>query len=166
MGSSTSDLEALRLAVELHADQGRKTAEGEPDGPSYIGHILGVAAAVIDSGGNADQTIAALLHDAVEDTLLTVNDIRVMFGDRVASIVDACTDAYGMPKPPWGQRKDAYVEHLRTTGDVDVLLVTAADKLRNARAMLRDHAVIGDSLWAVSTPTPTTAGTTARWRAS
>jgi len=140
-------LEALRLAVELHGGEPRKSRPGDPPGPPYIGHILGVAASVIDSGGSRDQAIAGLLHDAVEDSATTIGDIRVMFGEEVASIVDVCTDAPEVPKPPWRERKEAYVERLRSTGVVDAMLVTAADKLHNARSMIRDHAAIGDSLW-------------------
>lgn len=138
--------EALLLAFELHADQRRKTRDGDPPGPSYLGHVLGVAASVIDSGGTREQAIAGLLHDAVEDTDTTVDDIRERFGDAVASIVEACTDAETQPKPPWRERKERYVEHLHVA-DPAALLVTAADKLNNARTMIRDHAVHGDDLW-------------------
>ena len=141
-----SFVEAVRLAVELHGAQNRKAADGDPPGPSYVGHILGVAAAVIDSGGSRDQAIGGLLHDAVEDSATTVTDLRILFGEEVSSIVDACTDAYEIPKPPWRERKERYVEHLKMA-DPDALLVTAADKLNNARAMIRDHTAIGNALW-------------------
>jgi len=137
---------ALSLAAELHGAQQRKTTLGHPPGPSYLGHVLGVAATVIDAGGTRVQVIAALLHDAVEDTDTTVDDIRMRFGDEVASIVAACTDSETSPKPPWRERKERYVEHL-ATADPAALLVTAADKLNNARTMLRDHAAVGDELW-------------------
>ncbi|MFP5333649.1 MAG: HD domain-containing protein [Acidimicrobiia bacterium] len=143
--------EAIDFAWELHAGQPRKTQEGEPPGPSYLGHVLGVMATVIDSGGTTAQAIAAVLHDAVEDTEVTVDEIRARFGDEVASIVQACSDSETQPKPPWRERKERYVEHLETAEHAAVL-VTAADKLNNARAMLRDHAAVGDALWARFNP--------------
>ena len=139
-------LDAIKFAWELHAAQRRKTSDKDLPGPSYIGHVFGVMASVVDSGGSAVQAIGALLHDAVEDTDMTVDDIRARFGDDVASIVAACTDAETDPKPPWRERKERYVAHLETA-DPDALLVTAADKLNNARAMIRDQAVLGDALW-------------------
>ncbi len=139
-------LDAINFAWELHAAQRRKTGDNDLPGPSYIGHVFGVMASVIDSGGTMVQAIAGVLHDAVEDTNTTVDDIAARFGDEVASIVAACTDAETTPKPPWRERKERYVEHLETA-DPAALLVTAADKLNNARAMIRDHAVLGDALW-------------------
>lgn len=142
---------AIDFAWELHAGQRRKTKKGEPPGPSYLGHVLGVMATVIGSGGTTVQAIAAVLHDAVEDTDVTVEEIRDRFGDEVASIVRACSDSETQPKPPWRERKERYVEHLETA-EPAALLVTAADKLNNARAMLRDHAAVGDELWARFNP--------------
>ena len=139
-------LEAMSFAWELHAGQRRKTRDADPPGPSYLGHVLGVMATVIDAGGTVTQAIAAVLHDAVEDTETSVGDLRARFGDEVASIVDACTDAHEQPKPDWRVRKERYVAHLETA-DPAALLVTAADKLNNARAMIRDHATVGDELW-------------------
>lgn len=139
-------LEAMTWAWELHAEQRRKSKAAEPPGPSYLGHVAGVMATVVDAGGTVVQAIAAVLHDVVEDTERSIEDVRARFGDEVASIVDACTDAHEIPKPPWRERKERYVEHLETA-DSAALLVTAADKLNNARAMVRDHAAIGDELW-------------------
>jgi len=90
---------------------------------------------------------AALLHDAVEDhgreQLVT---IRAQFGDAVADIVAGCTDTDVTPKPPWRARKEAYVRHLEEAPP-SVRLVSASDKLHNARAILRDYRAIGDALW-------------------
>ncbi len=95
-------LDAVELTIELHSDQARKTAADEPDGPSYLGHLLGVAALVIDAGGSEDEAIAALLHDAVEDQGggPTLERIRSGFGAEVARIVEECSDSFGDPKPP------------------------------------------------------------------
>jgi (p)ppGpp synthase/HD superfamily hydrolase len=134
---------ALQLAAELHRSQLRKGS-----GVPYLGHLLGVAAVVIDAGGSEDQAIAGVLHDAVEDQggESTLAVIRERFGDHVAEIVAACSDTDVIPKPPWRTRKEAYLEHLESA-TTDVLLVSAADKLYNARAILADYRQVGDELW-------------------
>ncbi|MGO9270236.1 MAG: HD domain-containing protein [Terriglobia bacterium] len=134
---------ALLYASELHAAQRRKGSD-----IPYLGHLLGVASIVLDYGGNEDEAIAALLHDAIEDQGgdATRQEIRRRFGDQVTEIVDGCTDADQVPKPPWGPRKRAYVARLRHEPK-SVLMVSAADKLHNARAVLADYRVMGDSLW-------------------
>lgn len=128
--------EAVKLASEVHATQIRKGS-----GIPYISHPLSVAATVIEFGGDQDQAIAALLHDTLEDGGPEyAAPIRSMFGERVFKMVEACTD--GVPdetgiKPPWEVRKTAYLEHLAHADD-DSLLVSACDKLVNARAILDD----------------------------
>jgi (p)ppGpp synthase/HD superfamily hydrolase len=99
-------------------------------------------------GADEDQAIAALLHDAVEDQggPPTLARIRAEFGDRVASMVAALSDSDREPKPPWRERKERYLAHL-TEAPADVLLVSACDKLYNARAVVEDHAVVGTQLW-------------------
>jgi (p)ppGpp synthase/HD superfamily hydrolase len=106
---------------------------------------------VLESGGDEDQAIAALLHDAVEDQggLPTLVTIRHMFGDRVAAIILSCSDSTTSnpnEKLPWRERKDKYLEHMRTASQ-DALLVSAADKLHNARAILSDYRELGEQLW-------------------
>ncbi len=114
----------------------------------YIAHLLGVAAIVLEHGGDEDETIAALLHDAIEDQggATTREEVRRRFGDRVTAIVDGCTDTDVTPKPPWRARKEAYIAHVRTA-DASVRLVSAADKLFNARSLARDYRQLGESLW-------------------
>jgi len=114
----------------------------------YVGHLLTVAGLVINDGGSEAQAIAALLHDAVEDQggPPTLDEIRANFGEDVARIVDECSDTDEKPKPPWLDRKRKYIEHLAEVGD-DTLLVLVADKLDNARSMLRDYHSHGPSLW-------------------
>lgn len=135
--------EALVLANRLHARQVRKSTS-----IPYVGHLLGVASLVIEDGGSDDEVIAALLHDAVEDQggAETLATIRQRFGDRVADIVDACSDTDVEPKPPWRERKLEYIDHLRDAPQ-EVLRVSAADKLHNARAILADHRRIGDGVF-------------------
>ena len=126
--------DALRYAAHLHARQKRKGTS-----IPYVAHLLSVTSLVLENGGDEDQAIAALLHDAVEDQggLPTLREIRRLFGERVARIVDGCTDAYVHPKPPWRKRKEDYLAHLRHA-EADVRLVSLADKLHNARSILRD----------------------------
>ena len=135
--------EALVFAARLHAAQKRKGTQ-----IPYVAHLLSVAAIVLEDGGSEDEAIAALLHDAVEDQggRATRNLIRENFGERVAEIVDGCTDAEGFPKPSWQKRKERYVAHIREAA-AEVRRVSAADKLHNARAILADYRVVGEALW-------------------
>lgn len=137
--SSTTPLtprfeEALVFATQLHARQLRKG-----NGVPYIAHLLSVTGLVLEAGGDEDEAIAALLHDAVEDQggLETLTEIRRRFGDRVAEIVDGCSDTYTIPKPLWRKRKETYIAHLREATP-EVRRVSLADKLHNARSILRD----------------------------
>lgn len=134
---------ALVYATQLHANQVRKGS-----GVPYIAHLLGVASITLEYGANEDEAIAALLHDAVEDQggAATREEIRRRFGDKVTEIVDGCTDADAIPKPPWRKRKEAYIAHIPTASP-SVLLVSVADKLYNARSILKDYRVLGESLW-------------------
>ena len=137
---------ALVYAVERHRHQSRNGTE-----IPYVSHLLQVSGIVLEAGGDEDQAIAGLLHDAIEDAPAGEADtvrreILERFGERVLALVEACTDADTQPKPPWGERKCAYLEHLKTV-EHDALLVSAADKLHNARAILRDYRAVGDALW-------------------
>lgn len=135
--------EALIWAAELHALQTRKGSA-----TPYVGHLLAVASTVIEHGGDEDQVIAALLHDAIEDQGGddTRREIRARFGDRVVGMVDACTDTDETPKPPWRERKERYIAHLKTMPD-DAMLISLADKYHNASAILRDFQLVGEELW-------------------
>jgi (p)ppGpp synthase/HD superfamily hydrolase len=126
--------EALIYATRAHANQTRKKT-----GMPYIAHILGVTAITLEYGANETEAIGALLHDAVEDCggAERLRDIREKFGDDVAAIVDGCTDTDQTPKPPWLERKRAYLEHLEHSNS-SIRLVSAADKLHNTRAMLAE----------------------------
>ncbi|MGD9723279.1 MAG: HD domain-containing protein [Pirellulales bacterium] len=135
--------EALEYAAVLHAAQVRK---GTP--APYLAHLLAVAAIALEFGADEDEAIAALLHDAVEDQggAATRAEIERRFGSRVAGIVDGCTDADTIPKPPWRNRKERYLAHL-ATADASVHLVSAADKLHNVRSILQDYRMFGEALW-------------------
>src|SRR5579872_1354566 len=121
--------EALLFATRKHAGQTRN-ATSVP----YIAHLLSVAGLVLEAGGDEDLAIAALLHDVVEDCggAPMLEEVRSRFGERVAHVVEGCTDTDLDPKPPWRQRKEDYLKHLQMA-DADVRLVSAADKLHNAR---------------------------------
>jgi (p)ppGpp synthase/HD superfamily hydrolase len=135
---------ALLFAAREHAAQERKGS-----GTPYVAHLLGVCAIVLEHEGDEDEAISALLHDAIEDQggAGMRERIRREFGDRVTAIVDGCTDAEVVPKPPWRARKEAYLAHL-PAGEASVHLVSAADKLYNARAILADYRRVGEALWA------------------
>jgi (p)ppGpp synthase/HD superfamily hydrolase len=136
-------IQALGYAARLHAHQVRKRTERP-----YIGHLLSVTSIVIEYGGDEEMAIAALLHDAVEDQggVPRLREIRKKFGKRVAHIVDGCTDSYVEPKPPWMERKRAYVERVARES-AEVRLVSAADKLSNVRETTHDLRVYGDAVF-------------------
>lgn len=137
--------QALALAVEAHHGQKRKGTQ-----IPYVAHPMGVASIALDHGADEDQAIAALLHDAVEDGGPEyAKRIREQFGNRVADIVEGCTD--GVPddsgiKEAWLPRKERYIAHLRNATD-DVLLVSGADKLHNARAIVEDLLRVGQAVF-------------------
>jgi len=135
--------EALVYANRLHRHQVRKGSN-----TPYIAHLLGVSSLVLEAGGDEDQAIAALLHDAVEDQggAETLAEIRLRFGDHVAEIVDSCSDTDSIPKPPWQERKECYIKHLQEASS-ESRLVSLADKLHNARSILRDLEQDGNVVW-------------------
>ena len=134
---------ALVFTAQLHKEQRRKGS-----GVPYVSHLLSVAGLVIEHGGDEDEAIAALLHDAIEDQggAKAREEIRRRFGDRVTDIVDGCSDADTNPKPPWQRRKESYIEQLSTASS-SVRLVSAADKLHNARSVLRDYRAVREEVW-------------------
>lgn len=108
---------------------------------------MAVSSLVLEHGGDEEQAIAGLLHDAIEDCGVEQEAIIAeRFGPRVQRIVRACTDADTLPKPPWQQRKEAYLRHLEGA-DPDALLVSCCDKLHNARAIVTDLHTHGDAVF-------------------
>ena len=140
--------DALVFAAELHGSQKRKGTQ-----TPYISHLMAVASIVLEHGGSEDEAIAGLLHDAVEDQGATYpggvealrQEIASRFGSNVLAIVDACSDTDQIPKPPWQKRKEAYIEHLKDA-DTSTLLVSCADKVHNARAILTDYLAHGEQV--------------------
>ena len=134
--------DAIGFALTIHGDQVRKGSE-----MPYVSHLLGVASLVLEYGGDEELAMAAVLHDAVEDQGAHQEPvIRQRYGNRVADIVLGCTDADTLPKPSWRARKEAYVAHLGTA-HADILLVSSADKLHNARAICTDLRTHGLSVF-------------------
>lgn len=134
---------ALGYAARAHEGQIRGK-----DGQPYVAHLLRVCGLVIQDGGSEDEAIAALLHDVVEDQggLERLADVRERFGEVVAAIVDECTDSYGDPRPPWRERKQAYLVELEDASR-GALLVSLADKLDNVRTIVRACEIEGDAFW-------------------
>ncbi len=135
--------DALVYAARVHSGQRRKGTD-----VPYVSHLLAVAGLVLEDGGSEDQAISALLHDALEDQpeRTSPDEIAHRFGDEVARIVEECSDTVTHPKPPWRERKERYLEHLECA-DEAVLRVSCADKLHNARTILRDVRRHGDEVW-------------------
>ena len=135
---------AMTYALELHRNQIRKGTR-----IPYAAHIISVAALVLEYGGDEDAAIGGLLHDAAEDQggQKTLDEIRRLYGDKVAEVVADCTDAWEQPKPPWRERKEKYIEHLYSAS-TETLLVSCADKLHNARSILGDYRICGEAIWA------------------
>jgi (p)ppGpp synthase/HD superfamily hydrolase len=143
--SSLSDRfqEAFNFAFKLHRNQIRKGSH-----IPYITHLMAVAALVLENGGDEEEAIAALLHDAVEDQggLETLEQIRSRFGESVAYIVKECSDSFSTPKPPWRERKLNYLNKLESASP-SVLRVSLADKLHNIRSLLSIYLQDGEEIW-------------------
>lgn len=135
---------AFLFAAKKHAGQTRKAST-----IPYLAHLMGVASLVLEFGGDEDMAMAALLHDVVEDCggEPMLREVRKRFGTRVARIVEGCTDSFSTPKPPWRERKESYIRHLKNA-DAETRLVSAADKLNNIRSILSDYRAIGEQIWA------------------
>jgi len=140
---SETIIACMNLVMTLHQGQMRKGTQ-----VPYFIHLWAVAALVGEYGGNEDQLVAALLHDSVEDhgEKISFEQIANQFGFRVAEIVKGCTDSQQNPKPPWRQRKENFIDRLRTAS-VDIKLVVAADKLHNAKSTVSDLRLHGSKVW-------------------
>ena len=144
-------VKALRVAAIVHGGQVRKSTGPEREWIPYVSHPLGVCSIAQGYGADEEEAIAALLHDVLEDVTPTDAAIRTVrwFGDRVYRIVEDCTD--GMPGPdgrkqPTAERRAVYLPRL-ATADHSALLVSASDKLHNARSIVADLRVKGHDVW-------------------
>ena len=143
--------QAVNYARVLHIER-RKGTE-----IPFMAHLLGVASLVMGEAGHVDfpvtedMIIAALLHDAAEDHggQLRLDDISASFGANVARMVGGLSDSLEEDpnrRPDWDHRKAQYIERLKGEED-DVWLISAADKLYNARTILDDHRKVGAEVW-------------------
>jgi (p)ppGpp synthase/HD superfamily hydrolase len=138
---------AMKYATFWHRHQVRKSTD-----LTYILHPLGVASLVLEAGGNEDEAIAALLHDVPEDCggQVMLEEIEALFGPRVAEIVAGCSDTLvedRANKPEWRVRKQNHIDEIKASSDMGLHLVTAADKLHNARAIVTDLQNDGPIVW-------------------
>jgi (p)ppGpp synthase/HD superfamily hydrolase len=142
----TRFVEAFELANEIHGEQ-RRPGTSIP----FLAHLLVVTGLVLEDGGDEEEVVAALLHDTVEDgagqPMLDLIDER--FGPRVARIVEGCSDTLSASgaAEPWIVRKRRYLAHLPLVEDDGILRVSLADKLHNARSLVRDYRREGHVLW-------------------
>ncbi len=138
-------LAAVAFAQEIHGAQRRAGTE-----IPFMAHLLVVTGLVLEDGGDEDQAISAMLHDSVEDGggRPMLDRIDQAFGPRVAAIVEGCSDSVdGDPTEPWIERKRRYLAHLPTVEDDATLRVSLADKVHNARSIVRDYREEGHALW-------------------
>ena len=135
--------DAFAYAERMHRGQRRKKTLAPA-----LSHLMAVASLVLENGGDEDEAIAALLHDGPEDCAgaTTLKEIEARFGGRVADIVLGCTDWLEDPRPPWIERKSAYIQHL-PTADASTLLVSLADKVHNVRSLVIEYRRVGEQLW-------------------
>ena len=134
---------AFDFALAAHGNQVRK---GRP--VPFIAHLMAVCALVLEHGGDETAAAAALLHDTLEDTSTTITDLEMAFGTEITGIVVACSDSLQPCPPLWKDRKQRYIGCIPAMSG-PALLVTAADKLHNARDVVRSQREIGDATFRV-----------------
>ena len=128
-------------AASLHQHQQRKINH-----TPYIAHLLSVSALVLEHGGDEHQAIAALLHDAVEDQGVSLSEIHRRFGAVVAEYVAVLSEPTTYPQLSWRVRKERYLQQLRMAPP-EVVLISLADKLHNARSVEAGLQCYGEDLW-------------------
>lgn len=131
--------EAIEFAKKAHSGQYRKGTKFP-----YMVHPLNVGAILIDHQASDEIVIAGVLHDTVEDTDVSLEEIREQFGDKVARLVEGASEPD--KSLSWEERKQHTIDYLKTA-PADQLLVALADKLDNVTAIRRDYEKHGDSLW-------------------
>jgi len=130
---------AIELAVRAHANQFRNNTD-----IPYIVHPIAVAMDLCRRKYAEELVIAGILHDTVEDSDVTLAEIRDKFGERVAAIVDGCSESD--KSVPWEERKQHTLVYLKTA-PLDVRIVACADKLHNISTIIHDHKTIGAAVW-------------------
>ena len=141
---------ALDFAYKIHFDQNRKKTK-----IPYFTHLVSVSNHVIEDGGTTDEAIGGLLHDAVEDQggLKTLKKIRKLFGNKVAQIVNECSDTVVVPKPPWLTRKKKYLSDIKKKSQSS-MFVSLCDKLHNGTSIVNDYKRKGKKVWTRFTAKP------------
>ena len=141
---------ALDFAYKIHFDQNRKKTN-----IPYFTHLVSVSNHVIESDGTTDEAIGGLLHDAVEDQggLKTLKKIRKLFGNKVAQIVNECSDTLVVPKPPWLTRKKKYLSDIKKKSQ-SAMFVSLCDKLHNGTSIVNDYKRKGKEVWTRFTAKP------------
>ena len=134
---------AITFAVKAHQGMERK-GKGFP----YIVHPMEAVCIVATMTNDQELLAAAAVHDVIEDTDTTAEDLKKEFGERVAMLVEAESDdkTGGSKAETWHQRKQDTLDRLRNA-DLDIKIVALGDKLSNMRAIAHDYAVLGDELW-------------------
>jgi (p)ppGpp synthase/HD superfamily hydrolase len=130
---------AIEVAAVAHRDQVRKGTD-----LPYVSHVYAVGLMLAREGLPAEVIAAGILHDTVEDTNLTLDDIRRDFGERIAAIVEGCSEPNR--GATWEERKQHTIEHLRAA-PWEVCAVAAADKLHNLRTVAREMEATGEAVW-------------------
>lgn len=133
---------AIRVALEAHKNQRRKGTE-----IPYVVHPIEVGIILGENGAAQDVIIAGMLHDTIEDTDLTLQNIRRMFGRHIAELVAGASESNrGVPGVTWEQRKQHTIDYLKTASE-EVQMIACADKLSNMRSIFDDYKEIGEKLW-------------------
>ena len=141
---------ALDFAYRIHFDQNRTKTK-----IPYFTHLVSVSNNVMEEGGTTDEAIGGLLHDAVEDQggLKTLIKIRKLFGNKVAQIVNECSDTIVIPKPPWLTRKKKYLSDIKKKTQSS-MFVSLCDKLHNGSSIVNDYKRKGKKVWTRFTAKP------------
>lgn len=130
---------ALQVASQAHENQYRKNTK-----IPYIIHPVAVGMILMKAGYGNDLIAAGILHDTVEDTPLSLNDIEQLFGKKIAEIVAGCSEPD--KSLPWEDRKKHTIEFLKTAS-IEIRVVVCADKLHNVKSILNDYEQLGDEVW-------------------
>jgi (p)ppGpp synthase/HD superfamily hydrolase len=140
--------DAIHFVAEAHKGHFRKGGK-----IPYISHLTNVMRILLENGYPDHVAIAGLLHDVVEDTPTTVEEVRQHFGERITKIVIGATEPSklylqeGEQEAPWKERKTHTIQYLQKEQDEEILAVCCADKVDNIRAIGSDLKRVGEGLW-------------------
>lgn len=138
---------AIKFVAEAHEGHYRKGTN-----IPYISHLMNVMKILCESNCETEVIVAGILHDVVEDTPVTIEVVERKFGKRVAQVFQGASETENLQKDSqwkasWRDRKQHTIDYLRITKNIDKLLVSAADKLDNSRAILQDYTELGETFW-------------------